>query len=57
MTDEEQTITYLSDIYNSIVIKDIVERFKINKHNYQKVVVLCLHVILFLSTPSKTHKF
>ena len=29
MTDEEQTITYLSDIYNSIVIKDIVERFKI----------------------------
>ena len=29
MTDEEQTITYLSDIYNSIVIKEIVERFKI----------------------------
>ena len=27
--DEEQTRTYLSDIYNSIVIKDIIERFGI----------------------------
>jgi len=29
MTDEMQTKTYLSDIYNSIIIKDIVDRFKI----------------------------
>ena len=29
LTDENQTKTYLSDIYNSIVIKDIVERFGI----------------------------
>lgn len=29
MTDEEQTKTYLSDVYNSIVIKDIVERFNV----------------------------
>ena len=29
LTDEEQVRVYLSDIYNSIVIKDIVERFKI----------------------------
>ena len=29
MTDEFQVKTYLSDVYNSIVIKDIVERFKI----------------------------
>lgn len=29
LTDEEQCRTYLTDIYNSIVIKDIVERFSI----------------------------
>ncbi len=29
MNDEEQTKIYLFDIYNSIVIKDIIERFKI----------------------------
>lgn len=29
MNDEEQTKTYLSDVFNSIVIKDIVERFNI----------------------------
>ncbi len=29
MTDEMQTRTYLSDIYNSIVIKDIITRFNI----------------------------
>lgn len=29
MTDEYQTRVYLSDIYNSIVVKDIVERFNI----------------------------
>lgn len=29
MTDDFQIKTYLSDVYNSIVIKDIVERFKI----------------------------
>ena len=29
MTDEEQTKTYLSDIYNSIVVKDIIARFGI----------------------------
>ena len=29
MNDNEQIMTYLSDIYNSIVIKDIIERFNI----------------------------
>lgn len=29
LTDEEQTKTYLSDIYNSIVVKDIISRFGI----------------------------
>ena len=29
LTDEEQTRTYLSDIYDSIVVKDIIERFKV----------------------------
>lgn len=29
LTDEEQVKTYLSDVYDSIVVKDIVERFKI----------------------------
>lgn len=29
MNDEEQIRTYLSDIYDSIVVKDIIERFKI----------------------------
>ena len=30
LTDEEQIKTYLTDIYDSIVIKDIIERFKIS---------------------------
>ena len=30
MTDEEQIRTYLSDIYDSIIVKDIIERFNIN---------------------------
>ena len=29
LTDEEQTRTYLSDIYNSIIVKDIITRFGI----------------------------
>lgn len=29
MTGEEQTRVYLSDIYNSIIVKDIIDRFKI----------------------------
>ncbi len=29
MSSEEQVINYLSDLYNSIVVKDIIERFKI----------------------------
>ena len=29
LTDENQTRTYLSDVYNSILIKDVVERFNI----------------------------
>ena len=29
LTDEEQTRTYLSDVYDSIVVKDIIERFNI----------------------------
>lgn len=29
MNGEEQTINYLTDVYNSIVVKDIIERFKI----------------------------
>lgn len=49
MTDEEQTITYLSDIYNSIVIKDIVERFKI------KDLDLFNRIIEYIvTTPSQT---
>lgn len=31
MTDEMQTKTYLSDIYNSIVVKDIIARFNIKE--------------------------
>ena len=30
MTDEEQIRTYLSDIYDSIIVKDIIERFNIS---------------------------
>ena len=49
MTDEEQTRTYLSDIYNSIVIKDIVERFKI------KDLELFNRIIEYIvTTPSQT---
>ena len=29
LTDEEQTRTYLSDVYDSIVVKDIIDRFKV----------------------------
>ena len=49
MTDEEQTKTYLSDIYNSIVIKDIIERFKI------KDLDLFNRIIEYIiTTPSQT---
>ena len=33
MSSEEQVINYLSDLYNSIVVKDIIERFKIKDIN------------------------
>ena len=49
MTDEEQTKTYLSDIYNSIVIKDIVERFKIKDLDLFNRIVEYI-----VTTPSQT---
>ena len=49
MTDEFQVKTYLSDVYNSIVIKDIVERFKI------KDLDLFNKILTFIvTTPSQT---
>lgn len=49
LQDEEQTRTYLSDIYNSIVIKDIVDRFKIKDLNlFNKIVEY------IITTPSQT---
>lgn len=49
MTGEEQTRTYLSDIYNSIVIKDIVERFKIKDLDLFNRIVEYI-----VTTPSQT---
>ncbi len=49
MTDEEQTRTYLFDIYNSIVIKDIVERFKIKDLDLFNRIVEYI-----VTTPSQT---
>ena len=49
LTDEEQTRTYLSDIYNSIVIKDIVERFKIKDLDLFNRIVEYI-----VTTPSQT---
>ena len=49
MTDESQVRTYLSDIYNSIVIKDIIERFKI------KDIDLFNKILTYIvTTPSQT---
>lgn len=49
LQDDEQVRTYLSDIYNSIVIKDIVERFKI------KDLDLFNRIISYIvTTPSQT---
>ena len=33
MEDEKQAKTYLLDIYNSIVVKDIIERFRFIRNN------------------------
>lgn len=49
LTDEEQTKTYLMDIYNSIVIKDIIERFGI------KDLELFNRIVEYIvTTPSQT---
>jgi len=49
MTDEQQTRTYLFDIYNSIVIKDIIERFKIKDLDLFNRIVEYI-----VTTPSQT---
>lgn len=49
LQDDEQVRTYLSDIYNSIVIKDIVERFKIKDLDLFNRII---HYIV--TTPSQT---
>ena len=49
LTDEEQCRTYLTDIYNSIVMKDIVERFSI------KDIDLFNRIVEYIvTTPSQT---
>lgn len=49
MDDEQQIRTYLSDIYNSIVIKDIIERFKIKDLDlFNKILTY------IVTTPSQT---
>ena len=49
LKDELQVKTYLSDVYNSIVIKDIIERFKI------KDIDLFNKILTFImTTPSQT---
>ena len=49
MNDELQIKTYLSDVYNSIVVKDIIERFKI------KGLDLFNKILTFImTTPSQT---
>jgi hypothetical protein len=49
MTDEEQIRTYLTDIYNSIVIKDIIERFNIKDLDLFNRIVEYI-----VTTPSQT---
>jgi len=49
MNDEYQTRTYLLDIYNSIVIKDIVDRFKIKDLDLFNRIVEYI-----ITTPSQT---
>lgn len=49
MNDEEQIRTYLSDIYNSIVIKDIIDRFKIKDLDLFNRIVEYI-----VTTPSQT---
>ena len=49
MQDEEQMKTYLSDIYDSIVVKDIIERFNINNLDLFNRIVEYI-----VTTPSQT---
>lgn len=49
LTDEEQTRTYLMDIYNSIVIKDIIDRFGIKDLDLFNRIVEYI-----VTTPSQT---
>lgn len=49
MSDELQIKTYLSDVYNSIVVKDIIERFKIKDLDlFNKILTF------IMTTPSQT---
>lgn len=49
MNDELQIKTYLSDVYNSIVVKDIIERFKIKDLDlFNKILTF------IMTTPSQT---
>ena len=49
LSSEDQTRVYLSDIYNSIVIKDIIERFKIKELELFNRIVEYI-----ITTPSQT---
>lgn len=49
LTDEEQTRTYLTDIYNSIVVKDIIDRFGIKDLDLFNRIVEYI-----VTTPSQT---
>lgn len=49
LSDEEQVRTYLSDIYNSIVVKDIIERF-----NIQDLDLFNRIIEYIVTTPSQT---
>lgn len=49
LTDEEQTKTYLTDIYDSIVVKDIIERFKVSDIDLFNRIVEYI-----VTTPSQT---
>ena len=47
LDDEMQVKTYLSDIYNSIVIKDILERFKIKDLDlFNKILTYIVTIII-----------
>lgn len=49
MNDELQIKTYLSDVYNSIIVKDIIERFKIKDLDlFNKILTF------IMTTPSQT---